>query len=392
MQYRKGAGGEDLSILAYGCMRFTRNNGKLDLEKAEREILTAIDLGVNYFDTAYAYSGSEALIGEIFEKNQVRDKIYIADKLPHYLIRSKDRTEKLFQEQLKRLRTDHIDYYLMHMLSDVATWERLKTLGIEDWIREKKETGQILHIGFSFHGSTNSFRELLDAYDWEFTMIQYNYLDENTQAGRAGLEYAHSKGLPVMIMEPLRGGKLVDMLPEEAKKRISQNSRGYTAAEWSFRWLWNQPEVTSVLSGMNSVEMIEENAAVASDAQANVFTEEDLAFLEEIKADINHSMKVGCTGCGYCMPCPHGVDIPGAFNAWNTYYSQGRRAASWTYMQCTIFRHDPAGASQCIGCGACEQHCPQGIEIRKELKLAAADLEKISYKFMKRMIKIFHIF
>ncbi len=392
MQYRKGVDGEDLSILAYGCMRFTKKNGKLDFEKAEREILTAIDLGVNYFDTAYAYSGSEALIGEIFEKNQVRDKIYIADKLPHYLIRSKDRIEKLFQEQLKRLRTDHIDYYLMHMLSDAATWERLKALGIEDWIREKKESGQIRHIGFSYHGSTNSFRELIDAYDWEFTMIQYNYLDENTQAGVKGLHYANEKGLPVMIMEPLRGGKLVDLLPEDAKRRISRSARGYTAAEWSFRWLWNQPEVTSVLSGMNSVEMIKENAAIASDARTNVFTEEDFAFLEDIKADINHSMKVGCTGCGYCMPCPHGVDIPGAFNAWNTYYSQGKRAASWTYMQCAIFRHDPAGASQCVGCGACEQHCPQEIEIMKELKGAAADLEKISYKFMKRIIKMFHIF
>ncbi len=392
MQYRKGVDGEDLSILAYGCMRFTKKNGKLDFDKAEREILTAIDLGVNYFDTAYAYSGSEALIGEIFEKNKVRDKIYIADKLPHYLIRSKDRIEKLFQEQLKRLRTDHIDYYLMHMLSDAATWERLKALGMEDWIREKKESGQIRHIGFSYHGSTDSFRELLDAYDWEFTMIQYNYLDENTQAGVRGLHYASEKGLPVMIMEPLRGGKLVDLLPEDAKRRIARNERGYKAAEWSFRWLWNQPEVTSVLSGMNSVEMIKENAAIASDARANVFTEEDFAFLEDIKSDINHSMKVGCTGCGYCMPCPHGVDIPGAFNAWNTYYSQGKRAASWTYMQCAIFRHDPAGASQCVGCGACEQHCPQEIEIRKELKGAAADLEKISYKFMKRMIKIFHIF
>ncbi len=392
MQYRKGVDGEDLSILAYGCMRFTKNNGKLDLEKAEEEILTAIDLGVNYFDTAYAYSGSEALIGEIFEKNQVRDRIYIADKLPHYLIRSKDRIEKLFQEQLKRLRTDHIDYYLMHMLSDVATWERLKALGIEEWIREKKASGQIRHIGFSFHGSANSFCALVDAYDWEFAMIQYNYLDENTQAGKKGLRYAHAKGLPVMIMEPLRGGKLVDLLPEEAKLRIAQNERGYTAAEWSFRWLWDQPEVTTVLSGMNSVEMIRENAAIASNAQMNEFTKVDFDFLAEIQSDINHSMRVGCTGCGYCMPCPNGVDIPGAFNAWNTCYSQGKRAANWTYMQCSIFRHNPAGASQCIGCGSCEQRCPQGIEIRKELKGAAADLEKISYKFMKRMIKLFHIF
>ncbi|MCC8142257.1 MAG: aldo/keto reductase [Lachnospiraceae bacterium] len=392
MQYRKGCDGEDLSILAYGCMRFSKTNGRLDLEKAGQEIKEAIDLGVNYFDTAYAYSGSEALIGEIFERLGSRNQIYIADKLPHYLIKSASRLEKIFQEQLKRLRTDHIDYYLMHMLSDTETWERLKGLGIEEWIREKKESGQIRHIGFSYHGSPDMFCRLVDAYDWEFAMIQYNYLDEDTQAGKRGLHYAHEKGLPVMIMEPLRGGKLVDLLPEAAKRRIAENERGYSAAEWSFRWLWNQPEVTSVLSGMNSLDMIRENAAIASDARVNAFDDSDFALLRQVKADINHSMKVGCTGCGYCMPCPQGVDIPGAFNAWNTLYSQGKRAARLTYMQCTIFRHDPAGASQCIGCGACEQHCPQTIEIRKELKGAASDLENISYRVMKRLIKWFHIF
>ncbi len=392
MQYRKGAGGEDLSILAYGCMRFTRKNGKFDFEKAEREILEAIDLGVNYFDTAYAYPGSEALIGEIFEKNQVRDKIYIADKLPHYLVKSNDRLEKMFREQLKRLRTDHIDYYLMHMLADVATWERLKDLGIEEWIRSKKESGQIRHIGFSYHGSPGSFCELVDAYDWEFTMIQYNYLDEHTQAGRTGLMYAHEKGLPVMIMEPLRGGKLVNLLPEEAKQRIAGNERGYSAAEWSLRWLWDQPEITTVLSGMNSVEMIRENAAVASGAQANAFTDEDFVLIADIKEDIGRSMKVGCTGCGYCMPCPQGVDIPGTFNAWNTYYTLGRKTARQTYTQCTIYRHDPASASQCIGCGACEPHCPQEIKVRAELKKAASDLENLPYKIMRGAIRIFHIF
>ncbi len=392
MQYRKGAGGEDLSILAFGCMRFTKNNGKFDLEKAEREIMEAIDLGVNYYDTAYVYTGSEALIGEIFERNHVRDQIYIADKLPHYLIKSRARIDRMFDEQLKRLRTDHIDYYLMHMLTDVATWERLKGLGIEEWIREKKESGQIRHIGFSYHGNANAFCKLVDAYDWEFAMIQYNYLDEGTQAGRSGLMYAHEKGLPVMIMEPLRGGKLVDLLPEEAKKEIAENERGYTAAEWSFRWLWDQPEVTTVLSGMNSLEMVRENAATASDVQVNAFTKEDFDFLDRIKADINHSMRVGCTGCAYCMPCPQGVDIPGTFNAWNTYYSLGKKTGRFTYTQCTIYRHDPASASQCVGCGKCEEHCPQAIAIRQELKNAAEDLETISYKVLKRLIRLFNIY
>ncbi|MCD7980883.1 MAG: aldo/keto reductase [Clostridiales bacterium] len=391
MQYRKAKDGSEISILAYGCMRFTKKNGRVDLEKTERELMEAIDLGVNYFDTAYIYGGSEAAMGEIFERNHCRDRIYIADKLPHYMIRTRDGLEKRFQEQLKRLRTDYIDFYLMHILTDVATWERLKGLGIEEWIGEKKASGQIRNIGFSYHGNSNMFCRLVDVYDWDFCMIQYNYLDETSQAGRAGLSHAHERGLPVMIMEPLRGGKLVSLLPEEAKRLIAENPRGYSAAEWSFRWLWSQPEVTAVLSGMNSLDMLRENAAIASDVKENSFTEEDFALIGQLKERINYSMKVGCTGCGYCMPCPKGVDIPGTFSFWNAFYSQGKKQARSGYMQCTIYRHDPSSASQCIGCGKCEQHCPQGIEIRKELKNAAADLETPLYKGIGAGIRLLHI-
>ena len=391
MQYRKGKDGTEISILAYGCMRFTKKNGKIDVDKAERELMEAIRLGVNYFDTAYIYSGSEAVLGEVFERNHCREQVYIADKLPHYLIKSREGLEKKFQEQLKRLRTDYIDYYLMHMLTDTATWDKLKSLGIEDWIREKRQSGQIRHIGFSYHGSADMFCRLVDAYDWDFCMIQYNYMDEYSQAGRTGLAYAAGKGLPVMIMEPLRGGKLVDLLPDSAKKLIAENPRGYTPAEWSFRWLWNQPEVTAVLSGMNSPEMLRENAAAASNAEAGAFTGEDFALIEQVKSEINHSLKVGCTGCGYCMPCPKGVDIPGTFSAWNMFYSQDKRAARRSYMQCTVFRHDPSSASQCIGCGKCEQHCPQKIEIRKELRAASRDLETPVYRGAKGLIRLLHL-
>ncbi|MCD7865303.1 MAG: aldo/keto reductase [Clostridiales bacterium] len=391
MQYRKAKDGTDISILAYGCMRFSKSNGKIDLAKAEREVMEAIDLGVNYFDTAYIYSGSEAVIGEIFERNHCRDRVYIADKLPHYMIRSRAGLEKTFQEQLRRLRTDYIDFYLMHILTDIATWERLKRLGVEDWIREKKDSGQIRNIGFSYHGNSNMFCRLADTYDWDFCMIQYNYLDEFSQAGRTGLTHAHERGLPVMIMEPLRGGRLVSLLPDSAKRLIEEHERGYSAAEWSFRWLWNQPEVTTVLSGMNSLEMLRENAAIASDARAESFTQEDFAMIESLKTQINRSMKVGCTGCAYCMPCPKGVDIPGTFSAWNMFYSQDKKSARRSYMQCTIFRHDPGSASQCIGCGKCEKHCPQMIEIRKKLKSAAADLETPVYKGGKVLIRLFHL-
>jgi predicted aldo/keto reductase-like oxidoreductase len=388
MQYRTDKDGNKISILAYGCMRFTKNNGKIDLDKAEQEILEAIRLGVNYFDTAYIYSGSEAALGEILERNHCREQIYIADKLPHYMIKSKEGLEKAFQEQLRRLRTDYIDYYLMHMLTDVVTWEKLKKMGIEEWIAQKLQSGQIRHIGFSYHGNTNMFCQLVDAYPWDFCMIQYNYLDEHSQAGKRGLLYASQKGLPVMIMEPLRGGKLVNLLPNSAKELIAQHPKGYSAAEWAFRWLWNQPEVTTVLSGMNSLEVLQENCRVASEVQAQAFGDEEFAFIEQIKGEINHSMKVGCTGCGYCMPCPAGVDIPGTFSAYNTIYSQNKKTARKSYMQCTIFRHDPSSASLCVACGKCEQHCPQNIAIRKELKDASRELENLPYKVVRRLIHL----
>ena len=391
MQYRKGKDGTDISILAYGCMRFTRKNGKIDMDKTEQELMEAVSLGVNYFDTAYIYGGSEAAMGEIFERNHCREKIYIADKLPHYLIRSREGLEKKFREQLDRLRTDYIDYYLMHMLTDTATWDKLKSLGIEEWIEEKLRSGQIRHIGFSYHGSADMFCRLVDVYDWDFCMIQYNYLDENSQAGRKGLSYASGKGLPVVIMEPLRGGRLVNLLPDSAKKLIAENPRGYTPAEWSFRWLWNQPEVTAVLSGMNSLEMLRENAAIASSVKAGDFTEEDFALVEQVRAEINHSLKVGCTGCGYCMPCPRAVDIPGTFSAWNMFYSQDKRAARKSYMRCTVFRHDPSSASRCTGCGACELRCPQKIRIREQLKAASSDLETPVYKGVRTLIRLLHL-
>ncbi len=223
MRYRKDRHGNDISQLGYGCMRFTKKGTAIDYEKTEKEILHAIELGVNYFDTAYIYPGSEECLGRILDENHCRDKVYIATKLPQYLMRQKGAIEKTFREELTRLRTDYIDYYLMHMFTDFAEWENIKKLGIEDFINEKKQSGQIRNIGFSYHGDTDMFLKILDAYDWDFCQIQYNYLDENSQAGRKGLEYAGQKGIPVVIMEPLRGGKLVNLLPADAKKAIAEN-------------------------------------------------------------------------------------------------------------------------------------------------------------------------
>ena len=380
MKYRKDKYGNELSILGYGCMRFSRKVGMVDIKKTEKEIMTAFNNGVNYYDTAYIYPGSEAALGEILEKNGIRDKVYIATKLPHYLIKSREALDKMFNEELKRLRTDHVDYYFMHMLTDVDTWERLKGLGIEEWIKEKKESGAIRQIGFSCHGNTDMFCQLVDANDWDFCMIQYNYMDEHSQAGKRGLHYAHEKGLAVMIMEPLRGGKLVNRLPDEAKKIFNHHSPKRTPAQWAFRWLWDQPEITVVLSGMNSEEMVLDNVNTASTVEVGELTDKDQEMLQNVLKSINSKMKVKCTGCGYCVPCPKKVDIPGTFAAYNRRYSESKFWGLVEYFMCTALRSNSTAASNCIDCGKCEQHCPQGIEIRKELKNARKELEGPLYK------------
>ncbi|MBQ1881352.1 MAG: aldo/keto reductase, partial [Lachnospiraceae bacterium] len=255
-------------------MRFTKKGSVIDYEKAEKEVLLAIEKGINYFDTAYIYLGSEECLGRILEENHCRDKVYIATKLPQYMLHTNKAIEKTFREQLTRLRTDYIDYYLMHMFTDLSEWESLEALGIREWIDEKKADGSIRNIGFSYHGNTETFLKILNAYDWDFCQIQYNYLDETSQAGRKGLQAAGEKGIPVIIMEPLRGGKLVD-LPEKAKEELKKSGTGYTAAELGLRWLWDQPEVTCVLSGMNSREMIEENIRIASEADPGCFSDKD---------------------------------------------------------------------------------------------------------------------
>ena len=388
MQYRKDRYGNDISILGFGCMRFTTVAGKIDLKKAEKEIMAAMDAGVNYFDTAYIYPGSEAALGEILQRNSARDKVFIATKLPQYLLKNRDSAEKYFAEQLRRLRTDHVDYYLMHMLTDIKTWERLKALGIVEWLEEKKKSGAIRQVGFSYHGNSDMFCQLVDGYDWDFCQIQYNYLDEHSQAGATGLHYAAGKGLPVIIMEPLRGGKLVKNLPPTAVKRFREYGVQRSPAEWAFRWLWNQGEVTCVLSGMNSVEMVQENCRAASEVKIGEFGEEEKALLRDVVAAINEKTKVGCTGCRYCMPCPQGVDIPGTFAVYNRYYSDGAFAGLKEFYMCTVLRKDSTSPSKCVGCGKCEAHCPQAIPIREQLNNARKKMETPGFRLVSRAAKM----
>ncbi|MBQ8368726.1 MAG: aldo/keto reductase [Clostridia bacterium] len=392
MNYRTDRYGNPISILGFGCMRFPMKLGRTDTAETEREIMTAYRSGVNYYDTAYVYPNSEAVLGEILEKNGIREQVKIATKLPHYLVRKPEDMERIFTEQLRRLRTDHIDFYLIHMLTDTETWERLKSLGIEEWIAEKKKSGAIRQIGFSYHGNSDMFCKLLDAYDWEFCQIQYNYMDEHSQAGRRGLNYAHRKGLPVFIMEPLRGGKLVTRLPDEAKRIFADYPVKHTPAQWAFRWLWNQPEVTCVLSGMNSDAMVRDNIRTASSVKVGELGEAEEAMLRRVVKAINGKMKVGCTGCGYCTPCPKNVDIPGTFAAYNRRYTESKFWAFVDYTICTALRKESTAASNCIGCGKCEKHCPQHIAIREELKKASKELEGPVYRIVRRIVELVRAF
>lgn len=380
MKYRKDKYGNELSQLGYGCMRFTRKGAQIDYAKAEKEIMYAVEHGVNYFDTAYIYPGSEECLGKILSDNNCREKVHIATKLPQYMLKSMDAIEKTFSEELARLRTDYIDYYLMHMFTDISEWERLQSFGIEKWISDKKARGSIKQIGFSFHGDTDMFLKILNAYDWDFCQVQYNYLDDTSQAGKRGVEAAAEKGLPIIIMEPLRGGKLVN-LPTKAKAALRDSNKGYSAAELGLRWLWDHNEITVILSGMNSLEMVEENIRIASDSEPGAFTESDHELTDKIKGIIKEKEKVGCTGCRYCMPCPHGVDIPGTFHYYNLMYIEDKKTATrMEYARNVGMQKEPGFPSKCIGCGKCELHCPQHIPIREKLKQADKDLRPFLFR------------
>lgn len=390
MNYRINPKNNDsLSLLGLGCMRFTKKGAAIDQENAERVMLSAIEQGINYFDCAYIYPGIEASVGRFLARGY-RDMVYLATKLPHYFVKRREDLDRYFNEQLRRLQTDRIDYYLMHMLGDMGSWERIRQYDIERWAENKKASGQIKNFGFSFHGSSESFKRLIDAYDWDFCMIQYNYVDENSQAGVSGLRYASEKGLPVIIMEPLRGGRLVNRLPGEARALFDKFDQSHSCsyARWALRWLFCQKEVTVVLSGMNTVEQVLENSATASEDCENGLSDAEKELFKKVREIIRGKVKVPCTGCGYCMPCPQGVDIPVCFNCLNARYSEGWYTAMKEYFMCTTLGVDSTAASKCVKCGKCERHCPQGIEIRSMLDLAAKKLETPAYKIAKRASKI----
>lgn len=387
MKYRANhKTGELLSILGFGCMRLPVKKNSIDYERSEAMIIAAIDNGVNYFDTAYIYQTgkSEMVLGRILAKGY-RDRVNIATKLPPFMVRSRADMDKILNKQLQRLQTDHIDYYLIHMLSDIGTWERLCQAGIQEWIADCKADGRIRKIGFSFHGIQAQFISLVDVYAWDFVQIQYNYLDENNQAGTAGLLHAAGKGLPVIIMEPLRGGKLANDLPPEVNRIWQSAQPPRSPAEWGLRWVWHHSEATVVLSGMSDEAQLAENLRIASEIESAelALAPDELTLFAKVQEILGQKTKVGCTACGYCLPCPANVDIPGCFTLYNEKYALDLKKYSFNYIRNTgAMTAHPGYASLCVKCGTCEQHCPQNIPIRKMLADVAHEMEGPLFKPM----------
>lgn len=378
---------EQLSILGFGCMRFPMKGNSIDEPRSIALIRDSINQGVNYFDTAYFYNGgkSETLLGKALSDGY-REKVHIATKLPPFMVSKLEGAKKIFATQLSKLATDYIDYYLLHMLTDKATFDRMASIGVMEWLEGLKAEGTIKNIGFSFHGSKADFEQIVTAYPWDFCQIQYNYMDENNQATKSGLQLAYSLGIPVIVMEPLRGGKLVNNLPKEVMKTFQSYDTNRSPAEWALRWIWNHPEVTVVLSGMSDEAQLSENIRIASEAKAEALSAEELAVFEKVKAVMQEKTKIPCTACGYCMPCPSGVNIPGCFAAYNDKYLLEGKRDRFKYIQTLgALSKQPAYASMCSECGKCEHHCPQHIEVRKQLKTVRNEMEGI---FFKPLVKI----
>jgi predicted aldo/keto reductase-like oxidoreductase len=383
MLYRNyGKTNEKVSVLGFGCMRLPIIEGvssNIDEEQAMAMIHHAINEGVNYIDTAYPYHGdgsgkagkSEPFVAKVL-KNGYRKKVKIATKLPSWLVKTREDMDKFLNEQLERLETEYIDFYLVHALNR-NRWDNLKEAGIVDFLDRAIKDGRIKYAGFSFHDNLPVFKEIVDSYDWSFCQIQYNYLDEFNQAGKEGLEYAANKGLGIAIMEPLRGGKIANNLPQDVLNIFNSTDIKRTPAEWALKWVWDNPQVSLVLSGMNNMDQVVENLKIAKEAKANILTNSEIAIIDEVKDIFKNRIKVNCTSCEYCMPCPAGVNIPQNFKFYNNSFlfdnpdsnAQNKEKYKKAYLGKI---KEENRASACVECGKCEEHCPQFINIRDALK------------------------
>ena len=387
--------GDKLSVLGYGCMRLPVRMQSINQKLAEKQIIHAIDQGVNYFDTAYPYHNgkSEPFLGKVLSSNGYRNDVKIATKLPHWMAQSKEDMDRILDEQLSKLKTDRIDYYLIHALNG-ELWEAAKQHGAIEFLNDALDKGKIINAGFSFHGLAQEFNGIVDDYDWTFCQIQYNFLDTQNQAGTAGLQYAASKDMAVIIMEPLRGGNLAKTPPPSVKEIWGRADDKRTPVAWSLEWIWNHPEVTVILSGMNNDAHIKQNLALAEKALPHSFSQKEVDLVDEAAAEFRRVMKVGCTGCQYCMPCPAGVNIPSCFECYNSKHAFKDKRAQMMYLfqNGGLVTEKPTMASMCVECEQCLEKCPQQLPIPDLLKEVQEDMEGFMTKPMiwlgKRAMKV----
>lgn len=377
MLYREmGETGEKLSILGYGCMRFPTDGryDHIDRKRASALLDFALESGVNYLDTAYTYHGldnstggdSEVFLGEYFSGNDHREEVYLTTKLPVWLVQEKGDMDKYLDSQLKRLQTDYIDFYLLHSVK-TRNWSPLEDMGVLDFLDDAVADGRIKYTGFSTHDEKELFKDVADSYNWDMCLIQYNYLDEKIQAGREGLEFAAERNMAIAVMEPLKGGVLANHTPPEVREIWDKAPVNRTPAEWAFRYLWNHPEITTVLSGMNSMQHLVENIFTAMDGEPNSLTSDELTIMEDVKKAYHGKIEVDCSACDYCMPCPNGVNIPQCFS----YLNQASMLddPKEVHIQYSFVLKDDEKADMCTGCGVCEELCTQKIPVREKMKM-----------------------
>ena len=381
MQYRKfGKPGFEVSILGFGCMRLPLlpgiNGGepdtaKIDEAEAIKMLRHAIDNGVNYIDTAYPYHGgsSELLVGKAL-KDGYRERVKLATKLPVWLLKKEEDFDNYLNEQLKKLQTDHIDVYLLHALNK-DRWNTVKELNVLNCMQKAIDSGKVRHAAFSYHEDISFFRTILDAFDWGMCQIMYNYMED--REWEKHMKYAHSKGIAVAIMEPLLGGKLANVPPEEVKKVWKESGVDRSPADWAFKWIYNYPEVTLALSGMSTMEQVIENLKIAGNSTVGALSSEELATIDKAREVYSSLTRVKCTGCRYCVPCPSNVSIPEIFSCYNeagAYNLQKSSEESYSSMKAT-----GRDASLCVECGRCEEACPQKLPIIRHLKEAHRSLK-----------------
>ena len=392
--------GDEIFPLGIGAMRLPTKNNSIDRESAQEFILYAIENGVNYIDTAYAYHGgeSESFLGDLLSLSgsdgvKYRDKIKLSTKLPSWMVRSREDMDAFLNEQLRKLQTDFIDYYYVHSV-DLSTILRLKDLGLYEFLEKAKADGKISNIGFSYHGSPHEFKTLIDDFPWDMVLVQYNYLDVNAQAGIRGIQYAYENDIAVFVMEPLKGGLLAGELPLEVSALFDEVDSSKSSVDWALSWVFNQKEITCVLSGMGSLDQMKENMAIAERVEIDSLSDDELDVLDKAQGIFNSMMKINCTGCGYCLPCPKGVNIPDCFNVYNEKYLFNKKAFGVLphamvnyYMVVGGITNKQASAGLCNHCGRCKRLCPQSLDIPNELDRVKSEFELLGFNYQIKFVK-----